>query len=152
MLSRFHFGAHRTRRAATVSLGCFAGLLTLAGCTQSPPGGGTPQTSASAAPSASGSAGSSASGKRYKIGFANLTEDIPFAVRVREGIEKAAKDAGNVDLVTADNKLDGAVALANADNFITQGVDGVIEFQTDAEIRQSHHGKVQGEKHSGYRH
>jgi ribose transport system substrate-binding protein len=71
------------------------------------------------------------SGKRYKIGFANLTEDIPFAVRVREGIEKAAKQAGNVDLVEADNKLDGATALANADNFITQGVQGVIEFQTD---------------------
>ena len=31
----------------------------------------------------------------------------------------------------ADNKLDGATALANADNFLTQGVDGVIEFQTD---------------------
>lgn len=74
---------------------------------------------------------SSGTGKRYKIGFANLTEDIPFAVRVREGIEKAAKEAGNIDLVTADNKLDGATALANADNFITQGVDGVIEFQTD---------------------
>jgi ribose transport system substrate-binding protein len=80
-----------------------------------------------ASPTAQGEGG----GKRYKIGFANLTEDIPFAVRVREGIEKAAKDAGNVDLVMADNKLDGATANANADNFLTQGVDGVIEFQTD---------------------
>lgn len=69
-------------------------------------------------------------GKRYKIGFANLTEDIPFAVRVREGIEKAAKE-NNVDLVVANNKMDGATALDNANNFITQGVDGVIEFQTD---------------------
>ncbi|HEY3268827.1 MAG TPA: sugar ABC transporter substrate-binding protein [Armatimonadota bacterium] len=68
--------------------------------------------------------------KRYKIGFANLTEDMPFAVRVREGIEKAAK-ANNVDLVVADNKYDGAIALTNAENFITQGCDGVIEFQTD---------------------
>ncbi|RYG75468.1 sugar ABC transporter substrate-binding protein [bacterium] len=92
----------------------------LAGCNS-----GSSETSNSPTTSTSGS------GKRYKIGFANLTEDIPFAVRVREGIEKAAKDAGNVDLVTADNKLDGATALANADNFITQGVQGVIEFQTD---------------------
>jgi ribose transport system substrate-binding protein len=67
----------------------------------------------------------------YKIGFANLTEDIVFTQLVREGIEKAAADAGNVELVIADNKLDGATALANADNFILQGVDGVIEFQTD---------------------
>lgn len=67
----------------------------------------------------------------YKIGFANLTEDIVFTQLVRESIEKAAKDAGNIELVLADNKLDGATALANADNFILQGVDGVIEFQTD---------------------
>ena len=68
---------------------------------------------------------------RYKIGFANLTEDIVFTQLVRQGIEEAAKQAGNIDLVLADNKLDGATAMANADNFILQGVDGVIEFQTD---------------------
>lgn len=104
-----------------------AGLLTsllTAGC----------QPSANVTTTTQASGGASTSGgteKRYKIGFANLTEDIPFAVRVREGIEKSAKEAGNIDLVIADNKLDGATALANADNFITQGVDGVIEFQTD---------------------
>ena len=80
---------------------------------------------------------STSSGGRVKIGFANLTEDIPFAVRVREGIEAAAKKAGNVDLVVVDNKLDGATALANADNLITQGVQGVIEFQTDEKFGQS---------------
>jgi len=67
----------------------------------------------------------------YKIGFANLTEDIVFTQLVREGIEQAAEEAGNIELVLADNKLDGATAMANADNFILQGVDGVIEFQTD---------------------
>jgi len=67
----------------------------------------------------------------YKIGFANLTEDIVFTQLVRESIESEAEKAGNIELVLADNKLDGATALANADNFILQGVDGVIEFQTD---------------------
>ena len=67
----------------------------------------------------------------YKIGFANLTEDIVFTQLVRDGIEQAAAEAGNIELVLADNKLDGATAMANADNFILQGVDGVIEFQTD---------------------
>jgi ribose transport system substrate-binding protein len=67
----------------------------------------------------------------YKIGFANLTEDIVFTKLVREGMEAAAAEAGNVELVFADNKLDGATALANAENFISQGVDGVVEFQTD---------------------
>ncbi|RME45426.1 MAG: sugar ABC transporter substrate-binding protein [Chloroflexi bacterium] len=67
----------------------------------------------------------------YKIGFANLTEDIVFTQLVRESIQREAEKAGNIELVLADNKLDGATALANADNFILQGVDGVIEFQTD---------------------
>lgn len=68
----------------------------------------------------------------YTIGFANLTEDIAFTQLVREGLVKAAEEAGNVDLVLADNRLDGATALANTENFITQGVDGIIHFQTDA--------------------
>ena len=97
--------------------------LVVAGCTQGPPASGTAPTGG-------------ASGGKIKIGFANLTEDIPFAVRVREGMEKAAK-ANNVELVTADNKLDGATAAANADNFITQGVQGVVEFQTDEKFGKS---------------
>jgi ribose transport system substrate-binding protein len=74
------------------------------------------------------------SGTRYKIGFANLTEDIVFTKLVREGIERKAQEMGNIDLVLADNKLDGATALANAENFITQGVQGVVEFQTDEQF------------------
>src|SRR5574341_805173 len=68
----------------------------------------------------------------YVIGFANLTEDIPFTQLVEQGIQEAADEAGNIEIVLADNKLDGATALANDENFLTQGVDGVIEFQTDA--------------------
>lgn len=68
----------------------------------------------------------------YTIGFANLTEDIEFTRLVREGLVAAAEEAGNVELVLADNKLDGATALANTESFITQGVDGIIHFQTDA--------------------
>lgn len=67
----------------------------------------------------------------YVIGFANLTEDIVFTQLVREGIVTAAEEAGNVELVLADNRLDGATALTNTENFLTQGVDGIIHFQTD---------------------
>lgn len=119
MLHRFHHSFARFTLAGAAS-------LLLVGCSQN----ATNTSNTASAPPTSGSS-PAASGKRYKIGFANLAEDIPFGVRVREGIEKAAAEAGNVDLVKADNKLDGATALANADNFITQGVDGVIEFQTD---------------------
>jgi ribose transport system substrate-binding protein len=70
-------------------------------------------------------------GDNYVIGFANLTEDIVFTQLVREGILGAAEELGNVDIILADNRLDGATALANTENFITQGVDAIIHFQTD---------------------
>lgn len=68
---------------------------------------------------------------RYKIGFANLTTGVGFITAVESGMISAAEAAGNIDLVIANNNLDGATALANAENFVAQGVDGVVEFQTD---------------------
>jgi ribose transport system substrate-binding protein len=67
----------------------------------------------------------------YVIGFANLTEDIVFTKLVREGLEETAAEMGNVELILADNRLDGATALSNTENFLTQGVDAIIHFQTD---------------------
>ncbi len=67
----------------------------------------------------------------YKIGFANLATGIDFTTAVEAGMKSAAAKAGNIDLVIANNNLDGATALNNAENFLTQGVDGVVEFQTD---------------------
>ncbi len=85
-------------------------------------------------------------GTKYKIGFANIAEDFPFAVRVREGIERAAKQAGNVELVTANNRMDGQTALSNAENFLVQGVQGVIEFQTDEKFGVAIMDKFNAEK------
>jgi ribose transport system substrate-binding protein len=70
-------------------------------------------------------------GKKYVIGFANLQRSITFCALVEQGIVAEAKAAG-VDLVIADNNLDGATALTNAESFINRDVDYVIEFQTDA--------------------
>jgi ribose transport system substrate-binding protein len=67
----------------------------------------------------------------YKIGFANMSEHIPFCVDVRRGLEQAAQDATNVDLIVADNQLDGEVALDIAGRLIAKGVDLVIEYQID---------------------
>jgi ribose transport system substrate-binding protein len=71
---------------------------------------------------------------RYRIGFANLTEDIPFGRDVRRGLEQAAQQHPQLELIIADNRLDSATALANADDFIAQGVDLMIEFQIDGTI------------------
>jgi ribose transport system substrate-binding protein len=70
-------------------------------------------------------------GEKYVLAFANLQRDIPFCAKVEEGI-KANAEAAGLELVIADNRLDGATALANAESFINRNVDYVIEFQTDA--------------------
>lgn len=69
-----------------------------------------------------------------KIGFANLSEQIPFAVDVRRSIEQAVQHAGNMDLVVADNQLNSEVALQVADRLIAAGVDLAIEYQIDDRV------------------
>ena len=71
--------------------------------------------------------------RRYKIGFANLTERMPFALQVRLGLEQAAAAHKNIELLIRDNDLDRRRALHNADWFVAQNVDLVIEYQIDAE-------------------
>ncbi len=71
--------------------------------------------------------------RRYRIGFANLTERMPFALQVRLGLEAAAASRNNIELLIRDNDLDRKRALENVEWFIAQGVDLVIEYQIDAE-------------------
>ena len=70
----------------------------------------------------------------YRIGFANLSEAIPFAVDVRRGLERAAKEAGNIDLVVADNELNTDTAVRVAEELISKQVDLMIEYQIDERI------------------
>jgi ribose transport system substrate-binding protein len=67
----------------------------------------------------------------YKIGFASLSEDRPYAVDVRRGLEQAAQNAGHIDLIVADNKYDNQVALEVADYLINARVDIAIEYHFD---------------------
>ena len=75
-------------------------------------------------------------GKSMKVGFANLGESVPFAVSVREGIEKVAKEC-NVNIVNADNALDPQKAVDNMRLFMTQNVDGIIQFNVHGNIADS---------------
>jgi ribose transport system substrate-binding protein len=69
-------------------------------------------------------------GKTYTFGFANLQRDIAFGILTEKGIQANA-DAAGIKLVVADNRLDGPTGLTNAQSFVRQHVDFVIEFQTD---------------------
>ncbi|MFW6063893.1 MAG: substrate-binding domain-containing protein, partial [Chloroflexota bacterium] len=68
---------------------------------------------------------------KYVIGFANQSEQLPFAVDVRRGLERAVKDVNNVDLIVADNALSAERALHIADQLIRREVDLAIEYQID---------------------
>ena len=69
-------------------------------------------------------------GENLVFGFANLQRDISFGIKVEKSIERNAEAAG-IELLIADNRLDGPTALANAESFARRQVDFCIEFQTD---------------------
>lgn len=75
----------------------------------------------------------SAGTKRKRIGFANLTEGHPFPFAVRLGLERAASAEGDVDLLVADNAMNGPTALKHVDYFVEQDADIVIEYQYHAD-------------------
>lgn len=69
--------------------------------------------------------------RHYRIGFANLSEALPFSIDVRRSLERAAKACDTLDIVYVDNNLDGDTAIRLADKLIEQEVDLVIEYQID---------------------
>lgn len=67
---------------------------------------------------------------KLKFGFAGISGDSPFSVEVTESLEMAATIAG-VDLVVLDNGYDAASAIRNAEEFVRQKVDLVIELHVE---------------------
>lgn len=70
-------------------------------------------------------------GQRFRVGFANLSEEIPFAVEVRRSLEAAARRINNIDLVVSDNALAVETAVQAADSLINEKIDLMIEYQID---------------------
>ena len=71
-------------------------------------------------------------GRRYRIGFSNLTERMVFAQQVRRSLQRAAQGLDNIELLIRDNDLDRVKTLENAEWFVASGVDLLIEYQIDA--------------------
>ncbi len=71
---------------------------------------------------------------QYRIGFANISEDMPFGRDVRRGLEAAIHGTNNIELIIADNQLNPDIALHVADHLIEQQVDLVIEYQIDEQV------------------
>ncbi|MCR9193304.1 MAG: substrate-binding domain-containing protein [Hyphomonas sp.] len=69
-------------------------------------------------------------GVTLTIGFANLSRDIVFTQLVERSILENGERAG-IEVIVADNQLDGPTALSVAQGFAQREVDAVIEFQLD---------------------
>ena len=71
--------------------------------------------------------------KRYRLGYGAQGQDTSFAREVRGSLERAAEREG-AELIVVDNRYQAKVALRNAEHLIREGVDLVIEFQTDEAV------------------
>ncbi len=71
--------------------------------------------------------------KKMRFGFAGQSADMPFSEEVTKSLRDAARSVG-VDLLVLDNRYDGPTALRNAEEFIRNKVDLVIEFQVEQEV------------------
>jgi ribose transport system substrate-binding protein len=71
--------------------------------------------------------------KRLRFGFAAQSAEMPFSVAVAASITAAAAAAG-VELLQLDNRYDPDVAIKNAEEFVRQRVDLVLEFQVEEHV------------------
>ncbi|HEX4022099.1 MAG TPA: substrate-binding domain-containing protein [Acidobacteriaceae bacterium] len=71
--------------------------------------------------------------KRFRVGYAAQSSIVPFTSAVTDSLVEAAY-AANVDLVVLNNNYSPTVALRNADKFLDEGVDLVIESQISSKV------------------
>jgi ribose transport system substrate-binding protein len=71
--------------------------------------------------------------KRYRFGYGMQSAEFGFSRAVTESLQRSA-EAADIDLLVLDNEDSPSVALRNANTFVREGVDLVIESQTDARI------------------
>jgi ribose transport system substrate-binding protein len=68
--------------------------------------------------------------RKLRFGFGGQSAEMPFSEAMTASLRHAASVVG-VDLVVLDNHYDAQVAIENAETFIRERVDVVIEFQVD---------------------
>lgn len=100
-----------------------AAATLLAACSQQGPG--------EAAPAAASTAGGAAPSGTPVVGLALSTQNNPFFVELKNGAEKAAKDAG-VQLVVVDAQDDPARQISSVEDLIQKRVSVILLNPTDS--------------------
>jgi ribose transport system substrate-binding protein len=81
--------------------------------------------------------------KKARFGFGSQSAEMPFSEAVTDSLKAAASAAG-VDLFVLDNRYDGPTALRNADHFVENNPDLIIEFQIDQAVAPVIADKIDG--------
>ncbi len=71
--------------------------------------------------------------RRLRFGFAAQSSEMPFSLAVTSSVTAAAAKAG-VELLHLDNRYDPDLAIKNAEEFVRQRVDLVLEFQVEEHV------------------
>lgn len=71
---------------------------------------------------------------QFLVGFANLNENSPYAIGVRESLESALALYPDITLISRDNDLNDDRALANAQEFKDLKVNFVVFFHINERI------------------
>jgi ribose transport system substrate-binding protein len=71
--------------------------------------------------------------RRLRFGFAGQSAEMPFSIAVAASVTSAAGASG-IELLTLDNRYDPDVAIRNAEEFVKQRVDLVLEFQVEEHV------------------
>jgi ribose transport system substrate-binding protein len=71
--------------------------------------------------------------RRLRFGFAAQSGEMPFSLAVASSVTAAAAAAG-VELLQLDNRYDPDLAIKNAEEFVRQRVDLVLEFQVEEHV------------------
>ncbi|SDG25911.1 ribose ABC transporter substrate-binding protein RbsB [Dyella sp. 333MFSha] len=100
-----------------------AAATLLAACSQQGPG--------ESAPAAASTAGGAAASGTPVVGLALSTQNNPFFVELKDGAEKAAKDAG-VQLVVVDAQDDPARQISSVEDLIQKRVSVILLNPTDS--------------------
>jgi ribose transport system substrate-binding protein len=66
--------------------------------------------------------------KKLRVGYAGLSNEVPFAAAVGRSLERAAEEAG-CEVMLSDNQGDPHVAIQNAREMVSKDIDFAIEFQ-----------------------
>ncbi|HWF65836.1 MAG TPA: substrate-binding domain-containing protein [Acidobacteriaceae bacterium] len=71
--------------------------------------------------------------KRFRLGYASQSNLLPFTSVVTDGLIRAAGPA-NIELLILNNKFSPQIALRNADRFVAEKVDLVIDSQINLSV------------------